>query len=449
MATTIDQQVALDESLVPSTQRLRIGRSNFRLPLDIQSKESTLQVVYDVLWNSPLFRAFQVTADVPEIYMQEFWATAKLHHNSIRFKIDTKKSVLDLEAFREMLHISPRIPNQFFADLPTEEEILEFLRFLGHSHDIRYLTDVNVNKLYQPWRSFASVINKCLTGKSSGVDKIMSIVRGGKQRGHIPGVGRVLPGQRTVIPPPSQGTHLADIDRPKKREKLLTKQGLALALPFLAPNSTGAEGGVVAKIGLAFWNDPKNLARAAQNKQNRAKSKVVCRQGSRSIAAFRDMHMETSATREYPSLIYTFFMTHTVGDVFLNPENKALYDPTPPRVCPTQRMRSWPLFAGASRRGHIPGVGRVLPGQRTVIPPPSQGTQLADIDRLKKRERLLTKQVNMFMRLFRSDDKFSQMLTQFESQPEYGGGSGSDGFGDDELGDDEDGGEDEEEEDDS
>nr|GFA84425.1 hypothetical protein [Tanacetum cinerariifolium] len=90
MATTIDQQVALDESLVPST-------------------------------------AFQVTADVPEIYMHEFWATAKLHHNSIRFKIDTKKSVLDLEAFREMLHISPRIPNQSFADLPTEEEILDFL----------------------------------------------------------------------------------------------------------------------------------------------------------------------------------------------------------------------------------------------------------------------------------------------------------------------------------
>nr|GEV20495.1 hypothetical protein [Tanacetum cinerariifolium] len=93
---------------------------------------------------------------------QEFWATAKLRHNSICFKIDTRKSVLDLEAFREMLHISPIIPNQPFADLPTGEEILDFLRFLGYSHDIRYLTDVNVNKLYQPWRSFASVINKCL-----------------------------------------------------------------------------------------------------------------------------------------------------------------------------------------------------------------------------------------------------------------------------------------------
>nr|GFB17345.1 hypothetical protein [Tanacetum cinerariifolium] len=170
MATTIDQQVALDEALIPSTQRLRIGRSNFRLPSDIQSKESTLQVVYDVLRNSPFFRAFQVTADVPEIYKQEFWATAKLHHNSIRFKMDTKKSVLDLEAFREMLHISPRIPSQSFAELPSEEEILEFLRYLGHIHEIRHLTDVNVNKLYQPWRSFALVINKCLTGKSSGID---------------------------------------------------------------------------------------------------------------------------------------------------------------------------------------------------------------------------------------------------------------------------------------
>nr|GEX62463.1 hypothetical protein [Tanacetum cinerariifolium] len=123
------------------------------------------------LWQpQSINRAFQVTADVPEIYMQEFWATAKLHHNSIRFKIDTKKSVLDLEAFREMLHISPRILNQSFADLSNEEEILDFLRFLGHSYEIRYLTDVNVNKLYQPWRLFASVINKCLTGKSSGVD---------------------------------------------------------------------------------------------------------------------------------------------------------------------------------------------------------------------------------------------------------------------------------------
>nr|GFA38648.1 hypothetical protein [Tanacetum cinerariifolium] len=152
MATTIDQQVALDEAIVPSTQRLRIGRSNFRLPSDIQSKESTLQVVYDVLRNSPFFRAFQVTKDVPEIYMQEFWATAKLHHKSIRFKMDTKKSVLDLEAFREMLHISPRIPSQSFAELPFEEEILEFVR-----DDVLFST-IKVVSRYQTTQQYGAIL---------------------------------------------------------------------------------------------------------------------------------------------------------------------------------------------------------------------------------------------------------------------------------------------------
>nr|GEZ86026.1 hypothetical protein [Tanacetum cinerariifolium] len=165
MANTIEQQVALDEALVPSAQRLRIGRSNFRLPSGIQSKESILQVVYDVLRQSLFFKAFLVTADVPEIYMQEFWATAMVHQHSIRFKLDTRKHIVDLESFREMLHMSPRIPGQSFAEIPFEEEILEFLRFLGHSTQIKTLIDVNVNKLYQPWRSFAAVINKCLTGK--------------------------------------------------------------------------------------------------------------------------------------------------------------------------------------------------------------------------------------------------------------------------------------------
>nr|GFA45139.1 hypothetical protein [Tanacetum cinerariifolium] len=93
-------------------------------------------------------------------------------------------------------------------------------------------------------------------------------------------------------------------------------------------------------------------------------------------------------------------------------------------------------------RGHIPGVGRVFSRQGMVIPPSPPCTHSSDVAKLKKSEKLLTKQVNMFMKLFKSDDKFSQMLTHVESQPEYDGGSGSDGCRDDELGDDEDGGED-------
>nr|GEX27691.1 integrase, catalytic region, zinc finger, CCHC-type, peptidase aspartic, catalytic [Tanacetum cinerariifolium] len=84
----------------------------------------------------------------------------------------TKKHNIDLESFKDILHICPRVPGQPFAEPPFEEEILAFIHFLGHSAAIRTLTDVNINKLYQSWRSFAALINKCLTGKSSSYDSL-------------------------------------------------------------------------------------------------------------------------------------------------------------------------------------------------------------------------------------------------------------------------------------
>nr|GEU83446.1 hypothetical protein [Tanacetum cinerariifolium] len=69
MDMIIDQQVALDEALVPHVSRLRIGKSNFHLRSDITSKESTLQLVYDVPRLTPFYKAFLVTADVPKIYI--------------------------------------------------------------------------------------------------------------------------------------------------------------------------------------------------------------------------------------------------------------------------------------------------------------------------------------------------------------------------------------------
>ncbi|GJY37956.1 hypothetical protein Tco_0424320 [Tanacetum coccineum] len=126
---------------------------------------------------------------------------------------------------------------------------------------------------------------------------------------------------------------------------------------------------------LAFWNDPKNLARAAQNKQNRAKSKV----------------METSLL-EIPVADPTLLLDTYCWSVFFEPRGQSLYA-TGSRIQHLHGVtdtedRSWPLFRGGQASGAHS----------------------------------------------RSDDKFSQMLNQFESQPEYGGGSGSGGCGDDEPG---------------
>ncbi|GJU13406.1 hypothetical protein Tco_1135802 [Tanacetum coccineum] len=167
MEISIADQIALDDALVAPADRLKIGKCNLRLSSDVTSKEATLQVVYDVLKLTPFYKAFQVTADAPEIYMQEFWATAYVHNRSVRFKMNNKKHILGLDQFRDILQICPKVGNKKFEEPPLEKEILAFLASLGHSGDIRKITDVNVNKLHQPWRSFAAVINKCLSGKPS------------------------------------------------------------------------------------------------------------------------------------------------------------------------------------------------------------------------------------------------------------------------------------------
>ncbi|GJW13629.1 hypothetical protein Tco_0017762 [Tanacetum coccineum] len=160
-------QIALDDALVAPANRLKIGKCNLRLSSDVTSKEATLQVVYDVLKLTPFYKAFQVSADVPEIYMQEFWASAYIHNRSVRFKMNNKKHILNLDQFRDILQICPKVGNEKFEEPPLEKEILAFLASLGHSGEIRKITDVNVNKLHQPWRSFAAIINKCLSGKTS------------------------------------------------------------------------------------------------------------------------------------------------------------------------------------------------------------------------------------------------------------------------------------------
>ncbi|GKD06786.1 hypothetical protein Tco_1181760 [Tanacetum coccineum] len=77
--------------------------------------------------------------------------------------MNNKKHILNLDQFRDILQICPKVGNKKFEEPPLEKEILAFLASLGHSGEIRKITDVNVNKLHQPWRSFAAIINKYLS----------------------------------------------------------------------------------------------------------------------------------------------------------------------------------------------------------------------------------------------------------------------------------------------
>ncbi|GJR82690.1 hypothetical protein Tco_0153475 [Tanacetum coccineum] len=172
MDTTKAQQKALDDALVAPENRLKIEKCNQRLSPTLKSNEPTIQVALDALKLTPFYNAFVVSADVPEIYMQEFWATVKIHHFSLHFKMNGKSHTANVDNFRDMLKIYPKLPGQKFKDPPFEEEILPFIRDLGHTGEIKVLSDVNVNHLHQPWRSFAAIINKCLSGKTTALESL-------------------------------------------------------------------------------------------------------------------------------------------------------------------------------------------------------------------------------------------------------------------------------------
>ncbi|GKC58757.1 hypothetical protein Tco_1086355, partial [Tanacetum coccineum] len=104
------------------------------LKLGLKPKEETFQVVLDALALTLCYPAFLITADVPEI--------------------------------------CPRVPGRDFNALPSEEDTLSFLRDLGHTGAINSLNDVVFDQMHQPWRTFAAIINRSLSGKTSGLDKL-------------------------------------------------------------------------------------------------------------------------------------------------------------------------------------------------------------------------------------------------------------------------------------
>ncbi|GJV96484.1 hypothetical protein Tco_1548061 [Tanacetum coccineum] len=134
MSSITTQQTKLDLELVPKENRLDIEKCNGRIPHGLTPREPTFQVVLDAIALTPCYPAFFITVDVPEI--------------------------------------CPRVPGRDFDPLPSEEDTVSFLRELGHTGEINSLNDVVVDQMHQPWRTFAALINRGLSGKTSGLDKL-------------------------------------------------------------------------------------------------------------------------------------------------------------------------------------------------------------------------------------------------------------------------------------
>ncbi|GJW82636.1 hypothetical protein Tco_0155781 [Tanacetum coccineum] len=83
----------------------------------------------------------------------------------------TRSFTLDANLLREALEITPIDQAHPFVSPPSGDAIMDFVNELGYPRVITLLTSMAVNHLYHPWRAILSMINQCLTGKTSGHDR--------------------------------------------------------------------------------------------------------------------------------------------------------------------------------------------------------------------------------------------------------------------------------------
>ncbi|GJW71398.1 hypothetical protein Tco_0128315 [Tanacetum coccineum] len=142
----IRQVIARNKKWVPAKERVKISTTN----------------------------AFTISAEVPEIFMQQFWYTVKKVKDteSYKFLLANKKCVVDVEVFQKILNICPRVQRVDFAKLPDDETTLTFLLDLGYKGPLHKHTSTYVDHMHQPWRNLASIINKCLSRKTPTNDKL-------------------------------------------------------------------------------------------------------------------------------------------------------------------------------------------------------------------------------------------------------------------------------------
>ncbi|GJW88294.1 retrovirus-related pol polyprotein from transposon TNT 1-94 [Tanacetum coccineum] len=162
-----------DEQIVPRSQWLTIGKSNLLFNAQKIQRNPIFQISVDILSNTNFFQAFTASANVPAIYLQQFWNTMKYNEKTGAYscQVDEQWFNLSADLLRKALAITPVIPAHPFELPPSGNTVIDFVNELGYPEPVEIVSNIRVNYVYQPWRAILTLINQCLTGKTSGSDK--------------------------------------------------------------------------------------------------------------------------------------------------------------------------------------------------------------------------------------------------------------------------------------
>ncbi|GJU95554.1 hypothetical protein Tco_1320310, partial [Tanacetum coccineum] len=180
-----------DEQILPHIRWVPIEKSNCYLDAEKSQSNPIYKIAVDILKHTNFFRAFTASSTIPAIYIQQFWDTICYDRTDGGYKcqLDEQWFNLTKDTLRDALQITPVNNNKAFSSPPTQDTLINFVNGLGYPKEVKHLSNVVTNDMFQPWRALTTIINLCLTGKTSGFERprapVLQILWGVINRAHI------------------------------------------------------------------------------------------------------------------------------------------------------------------------------------------------------------------------------------------------------------------------
>ncbi|GJY90991.1 retrovirus-related pol polyprotein from transposon TNT 1-94 [Tanacetum coccineum] len=163
-----------------------------KLPIDVEMIDTKLGGSLNVSLNTMADAEHAPTMAPPvctdeQIYLDRWVPIGKA--GSYKCQLDDQWFDLTQDTLIDALRITPVDKNRVFSPPPTPNTLIKFVNELGYPREVINLSNVTTNDMFQPWRALATIINLCLTGKTSGFERprapVLHILWGVVNRAHI------------------------------------------------------------------------------------------------------------------------------------------------------------------------------------------------------------------------------------------------------------------------
>ncbi|GJR35442.1 hypothetical protein Tco_1211126 [Tanacetum coccineum] len=148
------QHVIPAAQLVP--QYKPIGRCNNYAVLQSIPCSPECKIVGLILLDHCLSHALTATADVPVVYLQQFWRTVSKvpdTKDTIKFMLDTQQFIYTVDMFRDTLHLPVETPENPFVALANIHTIEAFMNIVGYQGVVDKVSAFFTKNLAQPWQT--------------------------------------------------------------------------------------------------------------------------------------------------------------------------------------------------------------------------------------------------------------------------------------------------------